>query len=194
MKLIAAVTSACLLILNASTCVVLAADALSPTVRGDQYLVAAAKTYNMHANDHARLLGKYAAASDKPVAGAVIKNHVDAIRANTNMAKNLYDRLSSTAKNDPLVSKQLAAINARLAKVNELVDQLEAQSKEESTESKDVIAKTDALSQELKATHMASKAIDNSLMQAAQSELQSDEFADRQSSDYFSTGEGHFLD
>ncbi len=178
----------------ATTGVALAADTTASSVRGDQYYLATAKTHNMHANDHARLLGKYAAASDEPVPGSVIKEHVAAIRANTELAKESYDRLSAAAKKNPVVSKQLAEINSRLSKVDDLVDQLEAQSKHESTESKDVIAMTNALSKEMKATHLASKGIDQALIQADESSEQAAQFDNTQSPDYFFTGEGHFLD
>jgi NifU-like protein involved in Fe-S cluster formation len=90
-----------------------------------------------------------------------------------------------------MVSKQLAEINARLAKVNQLVDELEAQSKREAVESKAVIAKTNALSQELKATHLANKALDQAFLQGEQQNVQ---FSDPDSSDYYFTGEGHFID
>jgi hypothetical protein len=169
----------------------LAADSAATARRGDHYHLATAKTQNIHANDHVRLLGKYAAASVEPVPAAVVKHHLDAIRANTQLAGKAYGKLSSAAKQDPAVSKQLAEINARLAKVNELVEQLETQSKDEAVESKAVIAKTIALSQELKATHQANKAIDQAFLQ---DEQQEEQFTDTDSSDYYFTGEGHFID
>ena len=166
-------------------------EAVATTRRGDQYYLAVAKTQNMHAHDHARLLGKYAAATNEPVPAAIIKEHVAAIRANTELARKSFDRMSATAKNDPAVSKELTEINQRLTKVNELVDQLETQSKQDDTDAKEVMSKANALSQELKATHLASKAIDQVFLQGAQSDNQ---FSDPQSPDYFFTGEGHFLD
>jgi hypothetical protein len=169
----------------------LAADSPAAARRGDHYQLATAKTQNIHANDHARLLAKYAAASNEPVPSDVVNHHLAAIRANTELAAKSYGKLSAATKQDAVVSKQLAEINARLAKVNELVSQLEAQSKQEATESKAIIAKTNALSQEFKATHVASKAIDRAFVQAAQ---QDESFSDRDSSDYYFTGEGHFID
>jgi hypothetical protein len=169
----------------------LAADAAATARRGDHYYVATAKTQNIHANDHVRLLGKYAAASVEPVPAAVVKHHLDAIRANTQLAGKAYGKLSTPAKQNLAVSKQLAEINARLAKVNELVDQLEKQSKDEAIESKAVIAKTNALSQELRATHLANKAIDQAFVQ---DEQQAEQFTNPDSSDYYFTGEGHFID
>jgi hypothetical protein len=168
-----------------------AADSAATARRGDQYHLATAKTQNIHANDHARLLGKYAATSDEPVPSAVVKHHLGAIRANAQLAAKSYDKLSAAAKQNPMVSKQLAEINARLAKVNQLVDELEAQSKREAVESKAVIAKTNALSQELKATHLANKALDQAFLQGEQQNVQ---FSDPDSSDYYFTGEGHFID
>jgi len=194
MKLITVISAIAMLTLVGIVPTLQAAGTMAPTVRGDQYHMATAKTHNIHAHDYARLLSKYAAASDEPVPGAVIKEHVDAIRANTKLARESYNRLSADTKKDQRVSKQLAEISARLAKADELIEQLEAQSKQESIESKAVIAKVDALSMELKATHMANKVIDQAFIQSAQREVQSDQFSNRQSYDYYFTGEGHFID
>ncbi len=188
----ATVTSAgALLILFGMSPVLRAADGVAPTLRGDQYNLAAAKTQNIHANDQVRLLGKYAAASEQPVPGAVIKEHAVAIRANTEQARKSYYQLSTAARKNPVISKQLAEIDARLAKVTSLLDELDVQSKQELTASKAVIAKTNALSQELKATHLASKVIDQVFFKPTQRNSQ---FSSLQSADYYFTGEGHFID
>jgi hypothetical protein len=167
-------------------------------LRGDHYQLAAAKTYNMHAHDHARLLGKYAAAAAEPIPSAVIKQHAAAIRTNTDLARKSFAGLSAASRKDPAVSKQLAEIDKRLAKLNQLIGLLDAQSKRNTTETQVIKTETDAIAQELKATHTASKAIDQALLRAAgrvANRIAPDrQFDDSQSPDYYFTGEGHFLD
>ncbi len=194
MKRVTVISAIATLILVGIVASLPAAGPVSPTVRGDQYHIATAKTHNIHANDHARLLSKYAEASDEPVPGAVIKAHVDAIRADTELARQSYNRLSVGTQEEHLVSMQLAEISARLAKVDELIEQLEAQSEQETSESQAVIAKVNALSTELKAAHAANKAIEQVFIETAQREVRSEQFSNRQSSDYYFTGEGHFID
>ena len=159
--------------------------------RAEQYQVAAGKTYNMHANDHARILGKYAKATGKPVPQAVVREHTKAIRANVAQAALAYKNLASSAGGSPQVSAQLAEIQKRLAEVTKKVDSLEA---ENDAEAKVIVDATTDISADLKATHDASKVIDAAISEQLQGQDQSDEFADRQASDYYFTGEGHFLD
>jgi hypothetical protein len=191
MRTIVTVLAVCLAF---ATSAALAADTPSTTRRGDQYHLAAAKTKNIHAHDHARLLGKYAAASDEPVPAAIVKEHAAAIRANAQQARKSYQALSAGAAKDPAVARQLEEINKRLNKVDELVERLESQSKRDSAASRAVIAETKAISQELKATHDASKEIDQAFADAAQEERAASQFDNRQSPDYYFTGEGHFID
>lgn len=159
--------------------------------RAEQYQVAAGKTYNMHANDHARILGKYAKATGKPVPKAVVAEHTKAIRSNVTQAQQAYKKLATAAGDNPQLAAQLAEIQKRLAAVSKKVDELES---DNDAEAKDIVNATMDISADLKATHDASKAIDAAIAAQLQTDDQQEEFADRQSSDYYFTGEGHFLD
>jgi len=159
--------------------------------RAEQYQVAAGKTYNMHANDHARMLGKYAKATGQPVPQEVIAEHTKAIRANVAQAAQAYKKLASSAGDNPQVAAQLAEIQKRLAQVSQKVSELES---DKDAEAKMVEEATTDISADLKATHDASKAIDAALTAQLQTTDSDDEFRDRQSSDYYFTGEGHFID
>ncbi len=159
--------------------------------RAEQYQVAAGKTYNMHANDHARILGKYARATGKPVPQDVVREHTKAIRSNVAQAAQAYKKLAAAAGDSPKVAAQLAEIEKRLAQVSKKVDELET---DKDAEAKVIEDATSDISADLKATHDASKVIDAALTAQLQSQDQSDEFSDRQSSDYYFTGEGHFID
>ena len=89
------------------------------------------------------------------------------------------------------VAAQLAEIQKRLAEVSKKVDELET---DKDAEAKVIEEATTDISADLKATHDASKVIDAALTAQLQGQDQSDEFSDRQSSDYYFTGEGHFID
>jgi len=170
----------------------LAADPPAKTRRTDKYQIAAAKTYNMHAHDHARLLSKYAAASSAAVPAAVLKEHAAAIRSNAAAATKAYSQISAATKNDPKNVAQMAEIQQSLAKVTSLVNELEAQKMEDQVaEAKLIQEKMAAVNQELKETHEASKKIDAAISMANQN---TDEFEDRQSDSYYFTGKGHFID
>ncbi len=166
-------------------------DGKVPTKRGDQYHIANAKTRNMHAYDHARLLGKYAGASDEPVPSDVVKHQLAGIRDNTEMARELFGQLSDDAKQNPAVRKQLLRIQGQLDKVTRLIAELEEQSTTDTLVTKAVTTKVQAIAQELKATHAASKQIDRALNTAIEG---NDQFYDEHANDYYFTGEGHFID
>lgn len=166
-------------------------DTPAPSRRGDKYYVAAAKTYNIHANDHVRILNKYAAANGGKVSGEVIKEHTAEMRRNLESAKKAYAKISPQGKKNPNIAAQLTEVEQRLDKATALIDQLEAASAKDNAEAKQVMAQTAALSRELQATHKANKAIDQAVAQSLHSD---DEFEDRQSDSYYFTGEGHFID
>jgi cell pole-organizing protein PopZ len=166
-------------------------DSPNPGQRGDAYQLAAGKTYNMHAHDHARLLGKFAAAAEHPVSSDVLAPHLASIRANADAAQKAYKRMSARAKNDPQLKNQLAEIEQRLTKVSQLVNQLEVQSAKQNVEAIAVLDRTNAISRELKQTHLASKQIDRMFGAAIQT---GGDFSDRDSDSYYFTGEGHFID
>ncbi len=159
--------------------------------RGDQYHIATAKTHNIHAHDHARLLGKYAEGSEEPVPADVIQHHTQAIRKDTEKARQAFSRLSDSAKNNPAVAQQLAKIQQQLDKVTEMVNHLEGRSETTAIASTVVTEQMQALAEQMKATHVASKEIEQVFIQSLQ---QRDEFQDLQTSDYYFTGEGHFID
>jgi len=168
-----------------------AADAKTAAHRAERYFVAAGKTYNMHAHDHARMLGKYAAATGAPVPSGVVREHVQAIDANVARARQAYAKLIAAAKTNPAVAEQLAEIEKQLKSVTSEVNKLKTASNADTADAKLILTETDAISKNLKATHDASKEIDQALTQAIDN---SDQFDDRQSDSYYFTGEGHFLD
>jgi cytochrome c556 len=168
-----------------------ALEATEASKRADHYYVSAGKTYNMHANDHARMLGKYAKASDKPVPAEVIKEHTAAIRANVVRAQKQFANLTTSAQANPDVAKQLAEIQKRLAQVTQKLDSLETS---KDADAKLVVSATDAITADLKATHDTSKAVDQALNNVVENEDSEAEFDNRDSSSYYFTGEGHFID
>jgi hypothetical protein len=159
--------------------------------RADQYYVAAGQTYNMHAHDHVRLLGKYAAAAAHPVPSDVVKEHTAAIRGNVERAGQSFARLDESAGKSPGMAAQLAEIKKRLAAVTTQLTRLNASSANERVDSRLVLSQTAAIAQDLKAAHLASKKIDSALAQSLEADEQ---FDNPQSNSYYFTGEGHFLD
>jgi hypothetical protein len=168
-----------------------ALEASDASKRADHYYVSAGKTYNMHANDHARMLRKYAKASDAPVPAEVIKEHTAAIRANVAHAQKQFAKLTASAQANPDVAKQLAEIQKHLMQVTQQVASLESA---KNADAKLVVSATDAITADLKATHETSKAVDQALNNVVENEDSSEQFADRDSSSYYFTGEGHFID
>jgi cytochrome c556 len=159
--------------------------------RAELYQVAAAKTYNIHAHDHARILGKYAAVSDAPLPVDVVREHAVAIRTNVARAQQAYNKLAKSAAGNPKVLEQLAEVQKRLAAVTKQVAQLEAS---QATEAQTVRAATSTIATDLKATHEVSKEIDAALNLAQQNQDADENFDNPRSADYYFTGEGHFLD
>jgi hypothetical protein len=159
--------------------------------RSDHYFVSAGKTYNSHAHDHVRMLGKYAAAAEHPVPKGVVQEHSTAIKSNVERARSSYARLAQAARQNPSVNKQLADIQERLAQVTAKLAKLEKASDADNVEARLVIDEARAMAKELKAAHQASKQIDQALTSALENK---DSFDDPQSPDYYFTGEGHFID
>lgn len=168
-----------------------AAENVDSTRRAEQYYVAAGKTYNMHAHDHARMLGKYAAAANEPVPRDVVQEHADGIATNVEHARNSFAKLATAAKGDPTIKQQLAEIEKRLDQVTGQVARLKTESNDEAVDSQLLAKETAQITSDLKATHMAGKEIDNALAQQAESR---DAFYNRNSPSYYFTGEGHFID
>ena len=81
-------------------------------------------------------------------------------------------------KGNPEIVKHLTDVDKRLDKVLALVNQLEAQ---RNADAKVLAAQTAAISAELKANNDAAQSIDSN-------------FYNMDSSSYYSTGEGHFVD
>ncbi|HVC93609.1 MAG TPA: hypothetical protein VND64_07965 [Pirellulales bacterium] len=148
--------------------------------QGGAYHVAAGKTYNMQAHDHARMLRKYADVGDE-VPGDVVQDHAAAIRFNTEGAKKSYDRLAKSEPGNAALAKIVEQLRKRLDMVTAELELLEAQEAESAAESKMISARTNEISKHLQANHRALRAIDN-------------DFYDSSSDSYYETGEGHFVD
>jgi hypothetical protein len=150
------------------------------SLRGEEYQLALAKTYNMQAHDHARMLDRYAALGER-VPADVVKEHAAAIRFNANAAKRSFAKLGETASN-PALASQLAQMRQRLDNVTELADRLEAQTAQEgSGESQLVGTQSAEISRQLRANHVDAQEADGN-------------FYGSDSESYYFTGEGHFVD
>ncbi|HXT59535.1 MAG TPA: hypothetical protein VN699_12920 [Pirellulales bacterium] len=150
------------------------------SLRGEKYQLALAKTYNMQAHDHARMLDKYAALGER-VPADVVKEHAAAIRFNANAARKSFAKLGETA-NNPALAGQFAQMQQRLNKVTELADRLEAQVEQEgSGESQLVGSQSAEISRQLRANHVDAQEADGN-------------FYGSDSESYYFTGEGHFVD
>jgi len=145
-----------------------------------EYHLAAGKTYNMHAHDHARMLLKYAGAGDQ-VPADVVQDHVASIRFNTEAARKSYIRLAKSSGASAVLVQKVEQMQKRLDKVNTELEQLEAHAAKNAVESRTVIARANAVSRHLHANHDDLRAID-------------DGFYDSGSDSYYETGEGHFVD
>jgi hypothetical protein len=148
--------------------------------QGGKYHVAAGKTYNMQAHDHARILQKYAALGEQ-IPAEVVRDHAAAIRFNTEAANRSYTRLGKSAGNNAALAKQVKQLQDRLAKVSGSLKQLEAEAARNTAASKTVIARTNEISRQLRANHNDLRTIDN-------------DFYNSDSDSYYTTGEGHFVD
>ncbi|HEV7223016.1 MAG TPA: hypothetical protein VGN42_09975 [Pirellulales bacterium] len=145
-----------------------------------KYYLALGRTHNMQAHDHARLLQKYAALSDQ-VPADVIHDHVAAIRFNAEAAKKSFARQGKSAGDNVALAHHVEQLQKRLDKVIASVNQLEDQLAGKSASAKTVAARTNDISQQLRANHNDLRTIDN-------------DFYDSGSDSYYETGEGHFID
>jgi hypothetical protein len=147
-----------------------------------KYHLAIAKTHTVHANDNALLLKKYAA-GHKTVPDDVVKEHTGAMKYHLNAARKAYASLAKTAKTDggpkkqADLAKELSTIDARLAKINDMVKKLETQT----SAADQVAAESAKISAELANSRAATQAVDNN-------------FYNMSSSDYYEDGLGHFVD
>ncbi|HVC93610.1 MAG TPA: hypothetical protein VND64_07970 [Pirellulales bacterium] len=165
--------------LAAATLAIAAAE--KPTARqGGAYHVAAGKTYNIEAHDHARLLQKFAELEEM-VPAEVVDDHAAAIRFNTEAAKKSYARLAKSAPANAALVKMVEQLQERLDKVTAALKHLEALAAKTAADAKVVIARTEEISRHLQANHKALRKID-------------DDFYDSNSDSYYETGEGHFVD
>ena len=155
-------------------------SAASQPVKGPQYHLATAKTYNVQSHDHARILQKYAAA-DAMVPEDVVQEHVAAIRFSVAGAKKAVNKLSQAEPRNAELSKQVAQLQQRYDKVNTLLKELEGQVSKNSVKQQTVISQTQAISQQLQDNHTLYRAVDNNFYNAS-------------SNSYYDTGEGHFVD
>jgi hypothetical protein len=148
--------------------------------QADEYYLALGRTHNMQAHDHARLLQKYAARSDHAPAD-VIHDQAAAIRFNAEAAKKSFALQGKSAGDNAALAKQVVQLQKRLDKVIASVKQLEDLSAGKSASAKAVLARTNDISQQLRANHNDLRAIDR-------------DFYDSDSDSYYETGEGHFID
>ncbi len=146
------------------------------TADDSNYNLAEARMHNIHANDHIRLLHKYAAAH-KTVPPAVVKERTDTAKFHVQKARASYAKMRESAKDQPAMTKQLDVIDARLAKLTEMIDKLQKQN----AEAKSVMAQTAAITAQMAATHAANDEIDRN-------------FYNMDSSSYYTDGLGHFTD
>ncbi len=144
--------------------------------RSAKYRLAMAKAHTLHANDHIRLLNKYAALHEE-IPAEVVQEHTDTAKYHIQAAKNSYAKLREHAKGQPDMTKQLDAMDARMAKLSAMVDKLQA----ENTQAERVLAHTAAISAQLKQAHDANEDVE-------------DNFYNMDSSSYYTEGLGHFVD
>ncbi len=136
-----------------------AQDAAADKRRGDEYYLAAGKLYNRHIYDHAFLLHQYAVAG-QAVPDHVLKEHIDGMKSDLTAAKASYARLSDKPKSDPAAAKKLADINARLARIEGAIGQLEhASAALQDADAKIVMDLASEVSQSAKASHAATTEI-----------------------------------
>jgi hypothetical protein len=173
-------------LLAAATFMVIALNAVQAedqdgkSKQADEYYLALGRTHNMQAHDHARLLQKYAARSDRAPAD-VIHDQAAAIRFNAEAAKKSFARQGKSAGDNAALAKQVVQLQKRLDKVIASVKQLEDLSAGKSASAKAVVARTNDISQQLRANHNDLRTIDR-------------DFYDSDSDSYYETGEGHFID
>ncbi len=145
-----------------------------------KYQVAAGKTYNIQAHAHTRLLQKYAALGEK-VPAEVVREHVSAIRFNTESARKSYSRLAKVDAGNADLAKRVEQMQARLDKVSAALERMEGEVSGNHANSQAVIANAKEISQRLNENHRDLRRIDN-------------DFYDSTSDAYYVTGEGHFVD
>jgi uncharacterized protein YPO0396 len=145
-----------------------------------EYYLALGRTHNMQAQDHARLLRKYAALSDRAPAD-VVQDHVAAIRYNTDAAGKSFARLGESAGDNAALAKHVEQLQKRLDQVNTSLKQLQAELGGRTVGAKAVAGRTNEISRQLRENHNDLRAMDG-------------EFYDSDSDSYYATGEGHFVD
>ena len=127
--------------------------------RGDEYYLAAGKTYNRHAAEHAKLLSKYAA-TGAPVPASVVAEHAAAIKAGLDSAEKSFDKVSPQAKSNADVAAQLANLKANLAKANGKVAELQAAAAaNQASDSAKIAALSSQINQLLKMNHEAHQTV-----------------------------------
>ena len=146
-----------------------------------EYHLAVGKTYNRHADEHARILEKYAALGETVPAG-VVKDHARAIRHDLEQSQTAFSRLAKVSKDNPEVAEAVERIQHGLRKVTESVRKLEGR-----------VQRQDAVQAEIVRGQTAevSALLNNSYSAAQEADR---EFYDMHSDDYYTSGEGHFVD
>jgi hypothetical protein len=152
------------------------ADDKAAATRDSKYHLAMAKAHNTHANDHIRLLHKYAAVH-QTVPPDVLQDHAESSQFHLQKARASYAKLRETSQGQQNLTKQLDTIDARLAKLNDMMTKLQAQN----AESKAIMAHTAAITAQMAANHQDSEEVDRN-------------FYNMDSSSYYTEGLGHFTD
>jgi hypothetical protein len=154
-------------------------DEYAASRQGGKYYLAAGRTYNNQAQDHARMLKKYAALGEQ-VPANIVHEHAAAIRFNTEGARRSYTRLARSAGDNAELAQQIKQLQERLDKVAATLKQLEDASREKAN-AQAVIARSNEISQQLRDNHNDLRRIDEA-------------YYNSDSDSYYTTGEGHFVD
>jgi|GEM_PF-1935051 len=146
-----------------------------------EYHLAIGKAYNRHANEHARLLDKYAALGET-VPAHIVKEHASAIRHDVQQAQKAFARFAEAGNDNPDVVKAAEGLQQQLKDVTASIQKLEAHvEQEEAAAAKVIRGQSAEISSLLEDSYIAAQQADRS-------------FYDSHSDAYYFSGEGHFVD
>jgi hypothetical protein len=142
--------------------------------------LATGRAYSAHANDHSKLLRKYAERTGN-VPQSVQNEHAAALRRNVVSAQAAFAKLRADAKGNPSVAKKLDDIDTRLDKIIHLLNTLEVNERKDDAKTDSIVSWVKSVSEHLQAVDSAAEDL-------------GDNFYDRDSPSYYTTGEGHYID
>jgi uncharacterized phage infection (PIP) family protein YhgE len=146
-----------------------------------EYHLAVGSAYNKHAAEHARILEKYSDLGET-VPADVVKDHAGAIRHDVEQAQQSFSRLAKADKDNPAVAEAVEKIQRGLRKVTESVQKLESHAqRQDAVQAQLIKDQTAEISALLNNSYTAAKEADR-------------EFYDLRSENYYTSGEGHFVD